>query len=166
MLLLEQGQALVDHVDQQVDLGVLGAVGVVEAQVVGDVAQRKAEALAAQDQDQPGAVAAAEDAGGADPLGREQALGLVEADGAGRDAELAGEVGDREQVAVFALRPVHSSCPSCAAYSSRSSFLQSLPIRVLGSWSLKMISRGISSLLSCSPMNFLSSASVMVWPSP
>src|SRR5690606_12017584 len=114
---------------QHADLGGLRP-GVVEAQVFGDVAQREAEALAAQDEDQPRAVATAEDARAAHALGREQALALVKADGACRDAELAGEVGDGEEIAVVLLRPVHCSSlswpripravPSCSACRSAS----------------------------------------------
>src|SRR5688572_28233344 len=107
-LALQQGQPAVDHLDQQPYLGRL-RMRVIKAQVFGDVAQRKAEPLAAQDQDQPRAIAAAKDAGAADALGRQQPLALVKADGARRDAELAGEVGNGEKVAAILLRPVHSS---------------------------------------------------------
>src|SRR5690606_34355984 len=82
-----------------------------ELEIVRDVAQREAEPLAAQDQDEPGAVAAPEHAGRADALRGDQPLGLVEPDGARRDAEFAGEVGDGVEVAVFAFKPVHGSVP-------------------------------------------------------
>ena len=69
---VQERQAFVDLVDQQVDL--LAAIGVVEAEIVGNIAQREAEALAAEDQDEARAVAAAEDAGGADASGARRPL--------------------------------------------------------------------------------------------
>src|SRR5215217_2752273 len=160
-LSLQRGEAFVDLGGQQVDL--LAAVGVVEAEIVGDVAQGEAQALAAQDQDEAGAVAAAEDAGGADAFGRQQALGFVEADGARGDAEFLGKVGNGEQVAVFGFGAAHLWA-LVWAYSSRSSFLLSLPISVLGRASLKMICLGISILLRRSARNFLRDSSVTLWP--
>src|SRR5690606_32258811 len=135
----------------------------VETEIVGDVAQREAEALATQDQDQPSTVAAAKHARGAEAFRREQALGFIEADGTGRDAEFLGEVGDRVELAALGFDAVHD-WPRMAAYSSRNSFLLSLPIRVLGSSDLKMICLGISILLRRSEMNFFSSSSVVLAP--
>src|SRR5690606_19650848 len=110
-LLLEQAQALVDHVHQQADLRGQG-MRIIKAQIVRDVPQREAQPLAAENEDQPRPVAAPEDAAATDPLGMQQLLALVEADGAGRDAELAGEIGDRIQLAALRLSPVHCRPPA------------------------------------------------------
>lgn len=104
-LAFEQGDAFIDFLGEQVDL--LGAVGVVKAEIVGNIAQREAEPLAAQDEDEASPVAAAENAGGAHALGREQAFGFVEANGAGGDAELLGEVGNGEKVSALDVGGFH-----------------------------------------------------------
>src|SRR3569623_734393 len=163
LLFLEQTEPFLDLADEQRHLGGLRMRGV-KAEVIGDVAQREAEPLAAQYQDQPGPVAPSEDAGAADPLGGEQPLGFVEADGAGRNAEFAGEIGDGEQIARLGSGPVHFVPAFMAVYSSRSSFLDNLPIRVFGSWSLNTISRGSSSLLTWAERNCFSSCGVTVAP--
>jgi hypothetical protein len=76
----KSGEPLGDLAYQQAALRRLGAVGVVDVDIVGDIAERTAETFAAQDPDQPRAIAAAEHPRPADPLGFQQALALVEAD--------------------------------------------------------------------------------------
>ena len=77
-----------------------GAVDLVEVEQLADLGQREAQPLAAQDPAEPRAVAGAVQPGQALAARLDQALVLVEADGARRDRELAGEFGD----AVDALR--------------------------------------------------------------
>src|SRR5690349_19413050 len=84
-------------------------IGVIELEQFLDVGQRKAEALAAQDELEPGAVARAVDALPADALRRQQAVILIEADGSVRQRQLAREIADRvEGGRCFARRRVGS----------------------------------------------------------
>jgi hypothetical protein len=77
-----------------------GAVDLIEVEELADLGQREAEPLAAQDPRQPRAIAGAVEPGQALATRLDQAFILVEANGARRDRELAGEFGD----AVDALR--------------------------------------------------------------
>src|SRR6185312_5485275 len=78
-------------------LQVIG-IGVVEVEQLLDVGQREAQALAAQDELEAGAVARAIDALAPDALRRQQAMILVEADGAVRQRQLARQIADRIKV--------------------------------------------------------------------
>ena len=78
--------------------GVLGraaVLGTVEAQDFADFRQAEPHPLAAQDQDQAGAVTIAIDPVHAVAAGRKQALVFVEAEGAGSDFELNAKLTDR-----------------------------------------------------------------------
>src|SRR5262249_37647300 len=80
------------------------AVDLVEIEQFLDLAERKAEPLAAQDPRQARAVARTVDADQALALRLDQPLVLVEADGARRHRELAGELGDAVEALVVARR--------------------------------------------------------------
>jgi hypothetical protein len=69
-------------------------------ETLADLGQREAEPLAAQDPAEPRAIAGAVEPGQALTARLDQAFILVEANGARRDRELAGEFGD----AINALR--------------------------------------------------------------
>ena len=68
--------------------------GRVEIEDLADLGEREADAAAAQDQDDAGAVARRIDARLAAPLRRDQALVLIEAQRARGDAEFLGELAD------------------------------------------------------------------------
>ena len=71
-----------------------GAVDLVEVEQLADLGEREAQPLAAQDPAQPRAVAGSVQPRQALAARLDQPLVLVEADGARRDRELAGEFGD------------------------------------------------------------------------
>ena len=79
----------------QAALGDAAVVDVVKIDHLADLGEREADALAAQDPGEPGAVAPRIDARQALALGRDQPLILVEAQRAGGDAELLAQLGDR-----------------------------------------------------------------------
>jgi hypothetical protein len=81
-LVLQHVPAPLDVGDQELQLAALAGLLVVEAQDVGDLAQSEAEPLAAQDELEPDPLTIREDPGGADPFRRQQALVLIEPDGA------------------------------------------------------------------------------------
>ncbi len=81
----------------------LVAPGLVHVDQLADLGQRQAEALAAQRELEPGAVARRVDAPLALAARREQALVLVEADRARRDFELARQFADRKLAALRRL---------------------------------------------------------------
>src|SRR5581483_628806 len=148
---------------QHTRLGDLRGVGIVELEVLRHLLQREAQVLAAQDQHQAGPVAARIGALGAPAHGGDQALGLIEADGPGRDLELGGKLPDaveairvvrcrsarrREAPAARGWRPrahLPLAFRRCSS-SAFSSFLESLPMSVLGRASRNSISAGISIL--------------------
>ena len=71
-------------------------VRVVEIEDLADLGEAEADAAAAQDQDDAGAIAAGVDASLAAPLGRNQAFIFVEAQRARGDVKFLGELTDRE----------------------------------------------------------------------
>src|SRR5690348_5068193 len=83
-LLLELGDARAAAGQCRAHLLEMIGIGVVEVEQLFDVGKREAEALAAQDELETGAVARAIDALPADALRRQQAVILIEADGAMR----------------------------------------------------------------------------------
>src|SRR6185503_6136706 len=94
--LLQQACAvLLEHGEEALELRPLVAPRLVHVDQLADLGQRQAEALAAQRELEAGAVARRVDAALAVAARREQALVLVEADGARRDVELARELADR-----------------------------------------------------------------------
>ena len=93
-LLFKLLAALGDFRQHAVELLVVAAGGVVELDQLAAFGQGKTDALAAQDQLQADLVPGRIDAFLAPALGAEQALLFIEANGAGGDVELAGEVGD------------------------------------------------------------------------
>ena len=91
--------------EQRRQLSSLGRCGaVVHLDDLANLGQRHAEPLAAQDQPQPGPVARTVDPAHADALGADQALGLVEAEGTGRDANVLGELADGPGAVGFRFR--------------------------------------------------------------
>ena len=77
---------------------------VVHVDDLANLGQRHAEPFAAQDQPQPGPVAWTVDPAGADALAADQALGLVEPQGPGRNAEVVGELADGPGAVGLAFR--------------------------------------------------------------
>ena len=86
-----------DALQQHARLRHVFGIGIVEVEIALDLAQAEAELLAAQDQDHAGALAVGIGAGGTDATRRDQPLVLVEAQGAGADAELVREIRHRHQ---------------------------------------------------------------------
>ena len=84
------------HGEEALELRPLVAAGLVHVDQFADLGKREPEALAAQRELEPGAVAQRVDAPLAVAPRREQPLVLVEADRARRDVELAREVADGE----------------------------------------------------------------------
>src|SRR5215470_2164238 len=101
-LVLEIGDVQAAAAQELAQLLHAGAVDLVEVEQLLDLGERKAQALAAQDPRQPRAVAAAVEPSQALAARLDQALVLVEADGARRDRELAGELGDAIDAQVVA----------------------------------------------------------------
>lgn len=93
-LLLKLLTALGDFRQHAVELHVVTAGGVVELDEFAALGQGKADALAPQDQLEADLVPARVDALLTPTFRGQQALFFVEANGAGGDVELAGEVGD------------------------------------------------------------------------
>src|SRR6516164_3176764 len=164
---------------QHLGLRDLRGIRVVELEVLRDLFQGEAQVLAAQDQPEAGPVAARIGAMHATAHGRDEALRLVEADGPGGHLELLGELAD----AVEAIGPLAyrrrwrrlGAClwRSCAhltlafrrcSSSALSSFLESLPIMVLGNASRNSISAGISILEILASRCLRMSASVAAAP--
>lgn len=86
-------------------------VKVVQVEKLPDLGEREAETLAAEDELQPPAAAAGEEAF-LPPANRgEQRLCLVETQGAGRDAELGAHLADRPQVLGHEISPVSRRMP-------------------------------------------------------
>ena len=83
------------HGEEALQLRPLVAAGLVHVDQVADLGEREAQALAAQRELEARALARGVDAALAVAPRREQALGLVEADGARRDVELRGQLADR-----------------------------------------------------------------------
>ncbi len=83
-----------DPIDEQLQLSELARGRVVHVDDLADLGEGEADALAAQDEPQPGAVAGPIDATGATSHRRQQPLGLVPPQGAGGQVEFGGEVRD------------------------------------------------------------------------
>ena len=77
----------------------LVARNVVQLEQLANLGELETQALAAQRELQPHSIAVAEDPAGSLARGSEQALVLVEPDGARSDVELSGELGNRIRVA-------------------------------------------------------------------
>lgn len=75
-------------------------MGAVQVQVLFDGIQRGADGFGAEDEDEARTVPPVEDAGAVDAAGLQQALGFIEADGAGGDAEFFRDFGDAEKIVV------------------------------------------------------------------
>src|SRR5262245_32566536 len=168
---------------QHLRLRDLRGIGIVELEVLCDLFQGEAQILAAQDQLEAGPVATRIGAMHATAHGGDEALRLVEADGPGGHLELLGELADAvEAIGSWAYRRrwrrhAFGACAclwrSCAhltlafrrcSSSALSSFLESLPIMVLGRASRNSISAGISILEILASRCLRMSASVAAAP--
>src|SRR5207302_10403075 len=95
--LLQQALPVIgEHLAKALELRPLVAPGLVHVDQLADLGERQSQALAAQRELEPGAVARRVDAALAIAPRREQPLVLVEADRAGRDVELARQFTDRK----------------------------------------------------------------------
>src|SRR5689334_17678089 len=166
---------------QHLRLGDLRWIGIIELEVVGDLFEGEAQVLAAQDQLETGPVATRIGAMHATAHRGDEAPRLVEADGPGGHFELLGKLADAiEAVGPLAYRrrrrrPAFGPCRwrsfahltlafrRCSS-SALSSFLESLPIMVLGSASRNSISAGISILEILASRCLRMSASVAAAP--
>ena len=101
-LRLERGDAAAKLGDRGGHLHRVMIVLVIEVEEIADLGQAETDAFSPEDQLQPRAVAAAVDAGLSLAGGMKQAAVLIEAQGAGGDAELEAELADR----IAALRAV------------------------------------------------------------
>ncbi|CAM5411919.1 hypothetical protein SSTU70S_01587 [Stutzerimonas stutzeri] len=111
-LLLQLLAALGDHLQHDIQLFLVAGLGVVELDQRLAFGQREADALAAQDQLQRDAILGRVDALLAGGAGRgEHALFFVEADGAGGDVQLVGQIGN----AVGLFSHARSRCPVAPA---------------------------------------------------
>src|SRR5678815_4465838 len=84
-----------EHGEEALELRPLVPAGLVHVDQLADLGKRQSEALAAQGQLETGAIARGVDSPLPVAARRDQALVLVEADGARRDLELARELADR-----------------------------------------------------------------------
>ncbi|MNI92352.1 hypothetical protein D3C73_1501300 [compost metagenome] len=101
--MLKLGAALGDLCQHAVELLEVTAAGIVELDQFTAFGQRETDALATQYQLQADLVACRIDALQATALRAEQALFLIETDGAGGDVQLAGQVGDTVGLAAHGL---------------------------------------------------------------
>src|SRR6056297_3681484 len=97
-LCLHLGQTRLGHLIGAGDLGVLLIPLVIEIKQLAQFLEAEAEALAAQDQFQPRAVAPGEEATLSLPNGREQFLGLVKSQGARGDVERLAHLPDSHHI--------------------------------------------------------------------
>src|SRR3954469_12355906 len=115
--LLQQALAVrLEHLAETLELRPLVAPGLVHVDQLADLGERESQALAAQRELEARAVAQRVDAPLPCAARREQALVLIEADGAGRDIELPGQLADR---ILAALRAVRGRARTCADTATR-----------------------------------------------
>jgi hypothetical protein len=103
LLPFEKRDARLAAVDRHLPLHAPPVAQIVQVDHLADLAQAEPDALAAQDPGETRAVAVRIDALRAASLGRDQAFILIEAQRPRGDAELLGQVRDREMVAVVAM---------------------------------------------------------------
>src|SRR5262249_55966780 len=128
-LLLQDGAAFGDALQEQLELARLAGRGVVHGDHLGDLLEREAEALSTQDELQTRAVARRVNTGLAAAARRQERLVLVESDGARGDVELARQLRDRVGLAAVAIAV---ACGGHAAFAGAGSISASALARSSG----------------------------------